>query len=204
MLYTFGKLTVGTFLRLAGRPHILHRERLRQEGPVIYAANHFSMGDPLLLATFCPRPIWFLAREALFKKGWQRLLWKLLHVTPAADNGSSLGAVKKAIAFLSEGKAFGIYPEGHRAADKEEPDELERGCAFISLKSGAPVVPVYFDPMAWHTFRIWGAVGEPLYPERFAAVKGAVKSTDAMTRALTAAIRALREETNRAMEAKGL
>lgn len=194
MLYIFGKIILFPVLTLVLRPQIKNRERLNVKGPVIFAVNHFSMGDPILLGVFGPRQVWFLAKESLFTHGWQRLLWKWLHVTPASENGNSIAAVKKAVAFLASGKAFGIFPEGHRCTCKTETDEMERGCAFIALKSGAPVVPVYFDPMTWHTLKLYGAVGEPVRPEDFSDIKGA-KPVDIFTRSLAAAFNGLQEET---------
>ena len=202
MLYIIGKIVMFPFLSLLLRPRIINRSGLKVKGPVIYAPNHFSMGDPILLGVFCPRLIWFLAKESLFGTVWQRLLWRLLHVTPASENGNSLAAVKKAVGFLKKGKAFGIFPEGHRCSNKGAIDEIERGCAFIALKSGAPIVPVYFDPMAWHSFRLFGAVGEPLDPAQFADIKGGVKPVDALTRALAASLNGLRDQTEQLMREK--
>lgn len=195
MLYMIGKIILFPVLSLLLRPVVINRAGLKIKGPVIYAPNHFSMGDPVILGTFCPRPIWFLAKESLFTHSWQRLLWKLLHVTPAVENGNSLAAVKKAVSFLESGKAFGIFPEGHRCANKGGLDEIERGCAFIALKSGAPIVPVYFDPMTWHTLKLYGAVGEPIDPKLFAAAKDGIKPVDALTRTLAATLDGLKEET---------
>ena len=202
MLYIFGKIVIFPFLTLILRPQIKNRSRLRVKGPVIYAPNHFSMGDPVLLGTFCPRIIWFLAKESLFVHGWQRLLWRLLHVTPAMENGNSLAAVKKAVAFLDSGKAFGIFPEGHRCSNKGGLDEIQRGCAFIALKSGAPIVPVYFDPMTWHTLKLYGAIGEPIDPKKFADIKGGVRPVDLLTRTLAAALNGLKEETDQLKQGK--
>lgn len=195
MLYIFGKIIMFPFLTLLLRPTIKNRKRLKVKGPVIYALNHFSMGDPILLGVFGPRTVWFLAKESLFTHRWQRLLWKLLHVTPASENGNSLTAVKKAVAFLNSGKAFGIFPEGHRCSNKGEIDEVERGCAFIALKSGAPIIPVYFDPMTWHKLKLYGAVGEPIDSAKYAEIKGGAKPVDVLTRSLASALNGLREET---------
>lgn len=202
MLYHIGKIIFFPFLTVLLRPEIRNRKGLKVKGPVIYALNHFSMGDPILLGTFGPREVWFLAKESLFAHRWQRLLWKLMHVTPASENGNSIAAVKKAVAFLESGKAFGIFPEGHRCEDKDEMDEIEKGCAFIALKSAAPIVPVYFDPMVWHTLKLYGAVGEPIYPEKYAEIKGA-KPVDVLTRSLAAALNGLRQETEQLKKEKG-
>lgn len=196
MLYIIGKIIMFPALTLLLRPVILRRKKLRTEGPVIYAINHFSMGDPILLATFCPRIVWFLAKETLFKHCWQRVLWKMLHVHPVSDSGNSLAAVRKAVGILEEKKALGIYPEGHRCSDKDEIDIVEKGTAFIALKSGAPVVPVYFDPMSWHSLKLYGAVGEPIHPRDYAEIKEGSKPVDVLTGAIASALNGLKEEVN--------
>lgn len=195
MLYWFAKILFAPIFMLVFGCRILGWSNLKSKGKAIYVCNHFSMADPIVLAALCPRTIHFMAKESLFDNFWMRLLLKSLFVFPAGEGGGSrLGPVKRAMALLKEEKAFGIFPEGHRAASILEMDELEKGAAFIAQRSGAKVIPIYIDPMCWKRWRIRGAVGEALDPATFAEAKG-VKPLEAMTRALASEFDGLREQT---------
>lgn len=204
MLYYIGKLLVVPFLWLIFRPQIRNRARLKTKGAAIYICNHFSMADPVLLASVTPRVIYFMAKESLFGTWYQKLLFRSLLVTPASDNGNSLAAVKTALSMLKKGRAFGIFPEGHRCTDKQDMDEIERGTAFIALKSGAPVIPVYIDPNSLQRLRITGAVGEPIDPKLYASVTGPVKPVDVLTRTFAAVLEGLQAETNELLRKRGV
>ena len=195
MLDWLGKIFIAPFFYLLFRPRMLHSRRFRSKGKVIYVCNHFSLADPVALAALCPRTIHFMAREGLFSSPIARFFFWSIFVFPAGEEGGSrLGPVKRALSLLKREKAFGIFPEGHRSAGILEMDEMERGAAFIALRSGASVIPVYIDPMSWRRFRVRGAVGEPICPDTFREAKG-IKPVEAMTRAITSSLQALREET---------
>lgn len=195
MLYWFAKILFTPFFWLIFRPKLAGWENLKSAGKVIYVCNHFSLSDPVALAALCPRTIHFMAKESLFDNIFLRLLLTSLFVFPAGEGGGSrLGPVKRALALLKEEKAFGIFPEGHRSASILEMDELERGAAFISLRSGAKIIPVYIDPMCWRRMRIRGAAGTAIDPADFSNAKG-VKPVEAMTRYLASEFDALREQT---------
>ena len=149
MLYWFGKIFIAPFFYLLFRPRMLHSRRFRSKGKVIYVCNHFSLADPVALAALCPRTIHFMAREGLFSSPIARFFFWSIFVFPAGEEGGSrLGPVKRALSLLKREKAFGIFPEGHRSAGILEMDEMERGAAFIALRSGASVSPENFDAVA--------------------------------------------------------
>lgn len=192
MLYLIGRILVAPFVRLIFRAKIENRAALHTKGPVIFICNHFSEGDPVLLACYSRRFIYFMAKESLFSPWYMNLLFRSLLVTPATLNGNSLAAVKRALELLKKGRAFGIFPEGHRCTDREELDDFERGTAFIALKAGAKVVPVYIDPASVDRRRMRMAVGNPVDSSIYADVKGPVKPVDLLTRRLEGEVAYLR------------
>lgn len=49
------------------------REHIPQEGPVILAANHRSFLDPFVIGTCLRRPVYYVAKQELFRQrltGW--------------------------------------------------------------------------------------------------------------------------------------
>lgn len=195
MLYWFLKIVVVPFMLLLYRAQVTGLKRLYRKGPVIFVCNHFSLADPIVLSALCPRTVHFMAREQLFDKPLHNAFLRALYVFPAGQfGGARLGAIKKAMELLNKGKCFGIFPEGHRSASITDLDEFERGAAFIALRSGVPIVPIYIDPMCWKRFKIRATVGELIDPLAYKQAKGS-KPVDALTRRIHSELTALKEQT---------
>lgn len=168
------------FIWVTGRPLAkayfrLSAEGLRHvppEGPVILASNHASYLDPPLIMLSVPRKVETMAKEELFQ--FAPMGWFLRHhgSHPVSRKTGDWGAVRTALRILREGKPLMLFPEGTRTPDGLL-QPMEPGAAWIALKSGAPVVPVYVDGTfrafprgAWfpRPRRVSIAFGEPLDP----------------------------------------
>ncbi|AEV16853.1 MAG: 1-acyl-sn-glycerol-3-phosphate acyltransferase [Thermus sp.] len=116
-------------------------ENLPPQGPVILAANHLSILDPIAIGAGVRRPVSFLARADVFRLPFLSWLLPRLYAIPVERGQSDLSAVKSAIRALERGMAFGIFPEGTRSrTGKLQP--FKTGVAAIALRTGSPVVPV--------------------------------------------------------------
>ena len=120
--------------RRHGREHI-------PDGPVILAANHRSFLDPFIIGTCVRRPIYFVAKQELFRHrpiGW---FLNCLGAFPIRRGESDEESVHTALTLLERGEAVVIFPEGtrHRSGPLKEP---KRGVGRLALESGAPVVPI--------------------------------------------------------------
>ena len=167
MLYILGKyILAGPLLWLIFRPRVLNRERLRFKGGAIIISNHFCVMDPLFVAAVCPRWIHFMAKKEAFKhKLADFFLRRMLFAFPVDRDTVDITSMKHAMAVLKSGKVFGIFPEGSRSPTGTM-DEFERGAAFLALKSGMPIIPVYSDPLVMRRCKITMAVGEPILPKQ--------------------------------------
>ncbi len=196
MMYWFGKIVIVPFLWLIFRPDIRNWKGLRSKGPVMYLCNHFSLADAVALAAISPRVIRFMALESLFKKPIANAFFRSLYMLPAGEGGGSrLGPVKRAIALLNEGYAFGIFPEGHRSPVYTEMDAFEKGAAFIALRADVPIIPVYMDPLSWKRVRLRVTVGERIVPEEVKQSCPGQKPVDALTDRIVDTLNTLREQT---------
>ncbi|MDO4543852.1 MAG: lysophospholipid acyltransferase family protein [Clostridia bacterium] len=193
MLYYFGKIFCAPFAWLIFRPKVSGYKNLNRKGKVVYVCNHFSLGDPVLLAIVCPRIIKFMAKASLFKSKIGALFFKSMLVFPVEGKTADLKSIKKAMATLEKGQAFGIFPEGHRSPTGEM-DVLEKGAAFIALRCDAPIVPVYIDPNSVKRVRIRMAVGEAIIPKEAAANNRTAKAAEAITNEIADAMITLREQ----------
>ena len=106
-------------------------------GPLIVAANHESVLDPLLLALAWRRPLRFLAKQELWRFRLGASLMDALGGVPVRRGREGHVAVGKAAALLAAGEAVAIFPQGTVRGGT-----WTRGAARLALESGAPLVPV--------------------------------------------------------------
>ena len=121
-------------LRRLGREHV-------PEGGVILASNHRSFLDPFAIGCCIGRPIYFVAKEELFKNpviGW---FLNCLGAFPVMRGRSDEESVITSLALLEGGQAVVIFPEGTRVPSGSL-GRPKRGVGRLALESGKPVVPV--------------------------------------------------------------
>ena len=119
------------------------RQNVPQTGPLIVAANHFSLLDPPLLGATFPRPVRFFAKAELWQALPSRLFSDALGVLPLRRGEAEGAAVRQALSILKEGGAIGFFPEGTRGRARPRTLKPARpGVAFLARLSGAPVIPV--------------------------------------------------------------
>jgi 1-acyl-sn-glycerol-3-phosphate acyltransferase len=140
-IYAFTKKFCYGFLKIFFRFTVVGAQNVPLEGPVLFASNHQSFLDPVLMGVASPKMIVFMSRDDLFK--YPVLSWILprMYVIPLERGAGDLGAIKAAIRALKSGQGFGIFPEGRRSRTGQlEP--FKSGAAAIAMRTGATVVPV--------------------------------------------------------------
>ncbi|HEX5614293.1 MAG TPA: lysophospholipid acyltransferase family protein, partial [Acidimicrobiia bacterium] len=68
-------------------------------------------------------------------------LFSALGSFPVERDGSDFGPVRASLALLGEGELLAVYPEGTRQHGPTI-QPLQPGAAYLSLRSGAPIVPI--------------------------------------------------------------
>lgn len=112
--------------------------------PLIVASNHASNVDPPLIGGIFPRPLRYLAKDSLFHNPILAFCMRNLGSIPVTrEDSQRAGAVMKLLlGRLEAGESILVFPEGSRSRDgRLQP--LEGGAAFLSVKSGAPILPIY-------------------------------------------------------------
>ena len=193
MLYVFACIILKPILWLYGRPKIHNRAALKSKGKVIYVSNHVKMSDPIWIAAIVWRCIHFMAKSTLFTSKFMQVIFKLLLCFPVNQRTADTKSIKHACSLLEKGKAFGVFPEGHRSSTERDMDVPDKGCAFIALRADAPIVPLYIV----HHDRRFGqrlkvAVGDPIYPAEVKAQCPGKKPVDAVNTAIADAMMTLR------------
>ena len=141
MVYWLTRNLARLMLHLLFGFRVVDAHKIPREGPVMLAANHFSLLDPIAVGASLPRRITFMARSEPFRMPVLSWLLPRLGVIPVDRGASDITAIKAAIRTLEAGKTFGIFPEGTRGRDgKLKP--FKTGAAAIALRTGATIVPV--------------------------------------------------------------
>jgi len=174
---TFGNISYALLRPLAWllthlvcRYHVSGREYVPLSGPLLVAATHLSWYDPIILALVLPRRVWFFAKMEVFRwpiVGW--LCW-LTGQIPVHRGEGDRAALEKALAYLREGRALIVFPEG-TVERQEQMIAAHTGMAMLAVRTSATILPVGHtgtrrilrSRRSWFP-RVTIHVGEPLVP----------------------------------------
>jgi len=116
-------------------------ENLPPPGACLFAPNHQSYYDPMLMAVGQPLPMYFLAWNALFTKGYADRFLRFMGAYPVDPEGADPGGYRDCLNALRSGKRVMIFPEGARSYDgKLQP--FREGVARLAMKANVPVAPI--------------------------------------------------------------
>src|SRR3954452_21687222 len=141
IVYWLMRALLQPFAHLYWRLSRIGREHIPESGPVIFVANHRSFLDPFIVGLTCRRPVYYVAKQELFKHrlfGW---FISSLGAFPVRRGEADADMVETARAILRRGDPVLIFPEGTRI----RPGALgkpKRGVGRLALETGATVVPV--------------------------------------------------------------
>ena len=116
-----------------------------REGPVIFAANHISNADPVILGAWLTprlgRRMHWLAKREIFD--WPLVGWMARNggIHPVDRSTADVEAFKLARRILDEGHPLFVFPEGTRSPDGVL-QEAKDGVAMLALRTGAIIVPI--------------------------------------------------------------
>ena len=164
-LYGFVKVVLRPSSRLLLNARVSGEDHVPASGPLVVAANHVSYLDPLLLGTWFPRTIHFMAKQQLFTipvLGW---LIRRVHAFPVQQRSGDLSAIRRALHVLKAGGVVGIFPEGTRNISGEH--QARGGAVLLAAMAGCPLIPValcgtYVAAKRLRSSEVRVRIGEPL------------------------------------------
>src|SRR3954453_20568414 len=135
-MYWIVRALLQPFFHIYFRMSRIGREHVPADGPVIIASNHRSFLDPFVIATIARRPLYYVAKEELFKNRLTAWMLNNLGAFPVRRGRGDGDMIETAKAILARGDAVLIFPEGTRI----RPGSLgrpRRGVGRLALESGA-------------------------------------------------------------------
>lgn len=116
-------------------------EHLPTSGPYLIAANHHNYLDGIVLGVTVPAPISFLVMPRVWRATpLHPMFHRNIGSIPIDLERADVGALRRALEILHEGRVVGIFPEGPFSVRGRLEPGLP-GVALLALRSGVPVVP---------------------------------------------------------------
>lgn len=170
MLYSALRAVFWGFTHLICRFHVSGREQVPSKGPLLIVANHLSWYDPFLIGVVFQRRVWFFTKIEIFHWPIVGLLCRLTGQIPVNRGARDRAALEKGLAYLREGKALVVFPEG-TVERQERMIPAHSGTAMLAVRTGVTVLPIaqYGTRRILRSFRIWFPnvyvkIGKPYIP----------------------------------------
>ncbi len=143
------------------------RENLPKGSNFIYAANHVSMFDPLMVSIAVFRPIAYMAKKELFENDCNLNWWiKRLGAFSVNREKPELSTFKTVKDVFKTNWALGIFPQGS-IKDNKKIEKIQKGFAIIAQKAKADIVPVAIGGFEgytkkFHAQKVVLTIGKPI------------------------------------------
>lgn len=123
--------------------HIMGKENLPKEGPVLYISSHKSIFDIVVLVSVIEETSIFIGKKEVSKmpiiNKWFDALGAIY--IDREDKRQTLQKVMQGIDELKHGQSIVVFPEGTRIPG-DEIGEFKGGCFKLATKTGVPIVPI--------------------------------------------------------------
>ena len=122
-------------------PKIINKEVIPKYGNIIIVCNHKHIMDQCMTICATKRPIHYLAKKEYFD-GHFAWFFKLGGCISVDRQNGAHDATEKAINFLNQGSAVGLFPEGTRNRTTDTKLlPLKFGAVSMAKKTGATIIP---------------------------------------------------------------
>jgi 1-acyl-sn-glycerol-3-phosphate acyltransferase len=126
--------------RLYYNPKIINKEAIPKTGPILIVGNHQHVFDQCLTIMATKRPIHYMAKKEYFDSKWA-WFFKLVGCISVNRQIHDEEAKQKALAYLKEDGAIGLFPEGTRNKTEAYLLPFKFGAVSMASKTNATLVP---------------------------------------------------------------
>lgn len=173
--------------------HIKNRKKFIK-GKAIVVANHQSNFDPIVMANFFWRRMIYLAKKELMQNKFTKWFFaKKLGAIPVDRQSVDISTIKESLKVLKNEKTLVIFPEGGRREDSFN-DDIKNGTAMFALKTGAPIVPMFFvkKPKFFRFNKL--VVGDPIYLDENLVGKASKENIELVSKMIEAKMLEMKEK----------
>ncbi len=124
---------------------VINREKLYEDGPCIYVANHQSFLDPPAIGQLFEEEIHFLARKTLYDNAFLNFIFPKDSILPIDQERPDPGSILRVLRTVKEGGRILIFPEGSRTPDGEIHEAMPGIGLILGRLVGVPVIPIRID-----------------------------------------------------------
>lgn len=143
--YWLARAIVWLPIRLLYPTRFIGQKKFVKKGS-IFAMNHLSIMDSLILGLHVRPQLHFIAKSELWRRKLIGVFLRWLGTVSVKRGQPDMNATKKALHILEKNKILAIFPEGTRNKSKTtNMQALKHGTALIALKAQVPI----------RTFCIW-------------------------------------------------
>ena len=162
MIYWISMIIFWIYCTLFFPTKVIGKKNLNK-GRCIWAANHTTNADVLIIGTKAFTRFYALGKAELFKHKIMGAYLKSIGCIKVKRGEADLDAIKQSLRILKDKqKPLLIFPSGTRESSAEEIQNLKNGVAMFALKANCPIIPVVLvrKPIIFRPNRL--VVGEPI------------------------------------------
>lgn len=142
---------------------VIGKKNIPKKQKVILACNHTSNLDPVVIDLhLVPNP-YILAKHTLFKNKLIGAILRSWRGIPVNRENVEISTIKTVLNVLKKDKKLLVFPQGRREKDVNDMQGAKNGLVLFALKSGAPIVPMWFVKKPRLFRRNVLLIGEPFY-----------------------------------------
>ena len=142
ILYRVLRFILVPFFKLFFLPKYENREVIPKKGNIVLAGDHISNLDAPLLISATNRPIHFLGKIELFKKGILSWFFHSVGVIPVdRKQKKNHQAMQSAESVLNSGEMIGIFPEGTTRKDHPTMRPFKLGAVAMANHTNSLIIP---------------------------------------------------------------
>lgn len=182
---------------------LIGKENLPKKQKAILACNHMSNRDAVILQYKFSRKAYFLAKIELFKNKFSGGILKFCGGVPIDRKEVSVSSIKTVLKLLKDDQWVLIFPEGTRHnTEVEDFNSAKNGMSLFALKSGAPVVPMWFVKKPRPFRKTIVLIGKPVDLSKFENQKPTKEILDEVTTFILNDMYKLRDDYQEKIEQK--
>lgn len=140
--YSILRFIFSPIIRGIARINATGSEHIPGSGAAILAANHLSHVDPIVVIASSRRKVHYLAKDAHFKNFFLRLFMNSTGQIETHREEGGDSALASAADVLVANAALGIFPEGTRSKNTQQPFLLPGKTGIARLAASFPRTPV--------------------------------------------------------------